>query len=236
MPGGWDFVGGDSDPTDDHGHGTAVSGVIGAVGNNNLGVAGVNWNVSMLPIKVLDSNGSLNNDAAVAGITYAKLKGAKIINYSIGGTRESILVKNAIAASGLLFVTTAGNESENIEVLPHYPGSYDLPNIITVAATNRRDILSGFSSYGVVSVDLTAPGEDILTTTMPAWYSFWNGTSFSAPMVAGTAGLMLAKNPNLGWFSMKLLILSNIDSKFNLNGLVRTGGRLNTNKAVIATP
>ena len=170
---GYDFVQGDSDPRDFNGHGTHVAGTIGARGNNGVGVTGVDWQVSLMPVRVLDGGGSGSNANVAAGFAYACSHGASIVNASLGGTGYSTAMRDAIAACpNTLFVVAAGNDGIDDDTTPHYPCNYgaapdNLANVICVAATDRNDMLAGFSNYGH-SVDLAAPGVDV-PSTWPAY-------------------------------------------------------------------
>jgi subtilisin family serine protease len=170
---GYDFVQGDSDPRDFNGHGTHVAGTIGARGNNGIGVTGVDWQVSLMPVRVLDGSGSGSNANVAAGFAYACSHGASIVNASLGGTGYSDAMRDAIAACpNTLFVVAAGNDGANDDTTPHYPCNYgaapdNLANVICVAATDQNDVLAGFSNYGH-SVDLAAPGVNI-PSTWPAY-------------------------------------------------------------------
>ncbi|MBF0316783.1 MAG: S8 family serine peptidase, partial [Nitrospirae bacterium] len=183
---GWDFVGNDpvdpkegNNPMDVHGHGTHVSGTIGAVGNNSTGVTGMSWYVTIMPVKILNSDLKTTMDALISGIQYATRNGAKIINASLGWKNTSQAIYNAIASArdaGVLLVAAAGNggSSDNIycngslqndnDLSPCYPASYNLENIISVAASDQNDMLASFSNYGAISVDVSAPGVDICST------------------------------------------------------------------------
>jgi len=234
---GWDFANNDKDPIDDVGHGTHCSGTIGAVGNNGIGVVGVNWNVSLMPVKFLDATGSGSTSAAVSAIQYAVRMGAKIISASWGGPGASQALEDAIAAAGqadVLFVAAAGNSGQNTDFFPNYPSSYTLDNIIAVAASDHNDQLATFSNYGVASVDLAAPGVDILST-LPGGYGLLSGTSMATPHVAGAAALILGRFPGIGALNAKNLLLHRVDALSNLTGLVSSGGRLNA-FLPIATP
>ncbi len=175
---GYDYVQGDTDPRDFNGHGTHVAGTIGARGNNAIGVIGVNWQVSLMPVRVLDGSGSGSNANVSAGFTYACTHGASIVNASLGGTGYSTAMRDAIAACpNTLFVVAAGNDGSNNDAIPHYPCNYgappdDLPNVICVAATDSSDNLASFSNYGA-SVDLAAPGVDI-PSTWPAYDTLYS--------------------------------------------------------------
>ncbi|VAW65930.1 hypothetical protein MNBD_GAMMA10-1452, partial [hydrothermal vent metagenome] len=168
---GWDFANNDNDPFDDNRHGTHVSGTIAAVGNNAIGVTGVNWSAQIMPLKFLDATGAGTTANAIRAIEYATMMGAPVSNNSWGGGAFSQALFDAIAAAGAAgqtFVAAAGNDGVNTDVTPSYPASYDLANIISVAATDDNDLLATFSNFGLISVDLGAPGVDILSTTPPA--------------------------------------------------------------------
>lgn len=170
---GIDTVNNDSDPVDDNGHGTHVSGTIGATGNNEIGVVGVNHSVQIAGCKFLDASGGGYTSAAIECIDYftsLKMAGINVVvtNNSWGGGGFSDLLKESIdyaGEQGIVFAAAAGNDSSNNDSSPHYPSSYDSPSIIAVASTDHSDSLSWFSNYGVSSVDLAAPGSDILSTT-----------------------------------------------------------------------
>jgi len=170
---GHDFVDGDNDPRDFNGHGTHVAGTIGARGGNGRGVVGVDWQVGLMPVRVLDGNGSGSNANVTAGLTYACTHGASVVNASLGGGAYSRAMRDAIAACpSTLFVFAAGNNGGNNDSVPHFPCSYgaapdNLPNVICVAATDANDGLADFSNYGH-SVDLAAPGVGI-ASTWPAY-------------------------------------------------------------------
>jgi subtilisin family serine protease len=169
---GYDFVNDDDDPDDDDGHGTHVAGIIGAVANNRLGVSGVAWNVKMIPLKIADGVGRVLDSAEIAAINWIlekKEAGLDIVavNGSYGGYEYSAAQRNAISSlanKGIVFVAAAGNSFNNNDSRPTYPASYDLANIISVAATDKHDTLSDFSNYGKETVHLAAPGTSILST------------------------------------------------------------------------
>ena len=161
---GIDTVNGDSDPIDDHSHGTHCAGTIGANGDNGVGVVGVNWNVKLMALKFLDADGYGDTDDAITAIEYANENGADILSNSWGGGGFSQALSDTISGVDKLFVFAAGNDSVNTDVGPHYPSSYDAPNIVSVGASNRDDEVAWFSNYGATSVDVFAPGEDVLST------------------------------------------------------------------------
>jgi subtilisin family serine protease len=193
---GFDFVQNDADPRDFNGHGTHVAGTIGARGNNGRGVAGVDWQVSLMPVRVLDGSGRGSNASVTAGFAYACSHGASIVNASLGGTAYSTAMRDAIgsrACADTLFVVAAGNDGLNDDAMPHYPCNYgaapeSLPNVICVAATDAGDRLTSFSNYGS-SVDLAAPGVGI-TSTWPA-YDTLSSDGFEDPF-AGWAPYLLS--------------------------------------------
>lgn len=210
---GVNLVSNSGDPFDDQGHGTEVSGVIGAEGNNSQGIAGVNWNIRLINVKVLDAQGSGYTSNIIRGVHYAidaKLyKGANVvaINASLGGPNYSRGMYDAIdraRSAGINFVAAAGNDGVDIDRTPSYPAAYNLDNIISVASVSDQGRLSSFSNYGYIGTDIAAPGQEVLTTIprhktgqgrLP--YDYLDGTSFAAPYVAGVLGLLHAKVPNL---------------------------------------
>ena len=227
-------------------HATHVAGTIGAVGNNNTGVVGVNWQVGLMSLKFIGGSSGATSDAIRAS-NYAKqmrdlwvstggVKGAniRVLNNSYGGGGFSQSFIDAITSlnqTGILFVAAAGNAPDspqpNNDIVPHYPGSYDLPNVISVAATDSADGLASFSHFGAASVQMGAPGVGILSTTANNTYSFFNGTSMATPHVAGAAALLLAANPNLTVAQLRGLLMFNGDAIGSLAGKTVTGRRLN---------
>jgi subtilisin family serine protease len=164
---GWDFFDDDPDPMDPDGHGTHVAGILGAEGNNEMAVSGIGWNLTIMALKVGGSAGFFTTDKLTGAIDYATQNGAKVINASWGGDGFDLAVRDAISranAGGVLFVAAAGNEGKNTDVSPFYPASFDLPNIISVAATDQFDQIAHFSNYGQQTVDVGAPGTNILST------------------------------------------------------------------------
>jgi subtilisin family serine protease len=164
---GWDFITNSSDPMDRDGHGTHVAGTIAAVGNNGIGVTGVMWKAKIMPLRISGPDG-FPLAAEIAAIDYATSHGARIINMSFGGPEYSQAEKDAIDASPALCVCAAGNNGANNDGAPHYPSSYSSSNIISVAATDQNDVLASFSDYGPKSVQIAAPGTNILST-FPPW-------------------------------------------------------------------
>ena len=238
---GWDFVNNDNNPTDDNGHGTHVAGTIGAIGNNGTGVAGVAWNVSLMPLKFVGADGTGDLANAVAAIRYATAMGAKISNNSWGDTEYSQALHDAIAdadAHGDLFVAAAGNDGEDNDSAPHYPAGYDLPNVISVAASDSNDQLAYFSDFGRSSVDLAAPGVSIWSTWPNNQYRSESGTSMASPHVAGAAALVLSAHPTATPATIKALLLRSVDHPAGMAGSSVSSGRLDVGNALTcsATP
>ena len=249
---GWNFVDNNNNPMDDEGHGTHISGVIGAAGNNSLGIAGMLWSVQIMPLKILDNRGDGAVADEVAAIEYAIAKGAKVINASFAGNTFSHAELDAISAAGaagILFVTAAGNGVDNSfgsnnDAFPVYPGNYDLANIISVAATDESDHLASFSNFGPRSVHVAAPGVSILSTVPPALhsqfcgssplagYEYCDGTSMSAPHVTGLAGLISGYYAGLSPSQLRAMVVRYVDALPALQGVIKSGGRINAYKAV----
>ncbi|MEW6714995.1 MAG: S8 family serine peptidase [Nitrospirota bacterium] len=249
---GWNFVSNNNDPMDDYGHGTHVAGTVGAHGNNGQGVTGVMWRVRLIPLKAFDANGSGSDSDIVDAINYAVEKGANVINASWGGPGYSSAMYDAINAAnsaGILFVAAAGNGDgdgvgDNNDFTAAFPASYDLPNIIAVAATDQRDERVPFSNYGPMSVDVAAPGVYIWST-VPNWWSTYagygrletmEGTSMAAPHVTGLAGLLFGyydgiQNTKFAHSQVRSTILRYVDWLPSLNGWIAYG-RINAHKAV----
>ena len=232
---GWNCLAGSNNPADDNGHGTHVAGIIGAAGNNGTGVSGVDWRVSLMPVKFVGADGSGTTADAICGILYAVANGANVINASWGDTDYSQALYDAIAQAdqhGVLFVAAAGNDGENNDSSPHYPASYNLPNVISVAATDANDNLSWFSDYGPGSVDIGAPGQNILSTWPGGGYRYEDGTSMATPFVTGAAALVKAADPSATAVGIKALLMGTADPAADLSGVVASGGRLDASAAV----
>ncbi|OQO69047.1 hypothetical protein BH747_10715 [Enterococcus villorum] len=226
---GYDFVDNDADPQDGKGHGTHVAGTIGAKANNGLGVPGINWNVTMVPIRVLNNEGKGSSSNIIKGINWITEKKIPIANYSISGDNYSASMETAIKNYPGLFVGSAGNKGASLESNPCYPPALNISNMITVGNSDQQDQRSSSSSYSKTKVDLFAPGKSIFST-IPGSYGTKSGTSMAAPHVAGSAALALAQNPNLTTSQLKNKILNSVDKKASLSEFCQTGGRLNTAK------
>ncbi len=240
-------------PQDGAGHGTHVAGTIGAVGNNGVGVTGVNWSTSLMGLRMLDDSGSGNVASAVAAIEFAvQAKTQSGVNIRVlnaswsdgGGQLPSTALHDAIqdaGNAGILFVTAAGNDGVNLDQSPEYPCSFHLANEVCVAATNDSpaDTLASFSNYGASSVDLAAPGTNVVSTwpsTVSPFsqYATQSGTSMATPHVSGAAALMLAAR-DMSVATLKTMLLANAAPIPALSGRVSTGGRLDVGCAVGAT-
>jgi serine protease len=266
LVGGFNFVDGNDKPIDNLGHGTHVAGIIGAMGNNGTGISGVMWNTSIMPLKFItdfgpdvcgagqDFCGSVAD--AAAAIQYAVSHGAKVINASYGSDTFSSVEFDAIKAAndaGVLFVAAAGNGGldslgDNNDLTPSFPANYNLPNIISVAATDQNDRRASFSNYGPTSVQVAAPGVYILSTVpstgvsgsftslcsnaFVAGYDFCSGTSMAAPHVAGLAGLLESYYGQFTPSQIRATILRYVDVLPTLQGWIQTGGRINGYRAL----
>ena len=232
---GWDFVNNDNNPQDDLNHGTHVSGTIAAVGNNGIGVTGVSWTAQILPVKFLNRFGQGSTANAIRALNYAVALGARVSNLSYGGTAFSQALYDTIAAAnnaGHIVVAAAGNSSNNSDNFPVYPAAYNLPNIISVAATNASDQLANFSNFGPTTIDLAAPGVNTLSTVPFNNYATMNGTSMSTPHVTGVVSLLLAKLPSLTAADVKSALLTTVDPLPSLAGRTVSGGRVNAFQAL----
>jgi len=229
---GYDFVNNDSDPSDDNGHGTAVAGLIAAATNNQLGMAGLGWSTSVVPVKALDAAGSGSYSGIANSIIWAADQGVKVINLSLGGTTSSRTLQDAVNYAWnrqIVVIAAAGNNGNSTAF---YPAA--CANVVAVSATNSTDTRPSWSNYGSY-VDLSAPGAGILTLQGAGSYANWDGTSFSSPIVAGATALMIAANPGLSNSSTVSLLLGNCDDIGNSGYDIYYGnGRLNAARAVQA--
>lgn len=244
---GYDFRYNDPDPMDENGHGTHTAGTIGAVGNNALGVVGVNWNVKIMAIKIYSAAANDTTSAMLINaynyVRMMKNRGVniRVTNNSYADCPEACgydqATKDALDAlgnAGVLNVFAAGNNGRNIDTQPIYPASYNSPHILVVASSTSTDARSSFSNYGVQSVDLAAPGSGILSTyySSNSSYTTLSGTSMATPHVAGAAALLSAYNPNLSVASLKATLMNTVDVLPSWTGIVKSNGRLNVDRAL----
>ncbi len=226
------------------GHGTHVAGIMGAVGDNGIGVAGVNWQTSILPVKWLSTASWGETSALIEGLQWlvaAKQAGVnvRVVNDSATfyGTASSQALSNEIevlGANNILFVTAAGNTGNNNDevAVQRYPCSYDRPTEICVTASNDKDELPSWANYGPHTVNLAAPGVSIYSTLREGKYGYLSGGSMASPQVAGAAALILSVKPSLSASELKADILEHVDPEPALSGRVITGGTLDVCKAL----
>lgn len=217
---------------DDHGHGTAIAGLIAAESDNHEGIAGVCWGCYILPVKVLDEHGAGKDSDLARGIRWATDQGANIINLSLGGAENSHALRDAIEyafRNGVLIIASSGND-HRLGNFTNYPAAY--PQVVAVGATTNSDKITGFSNTGDY-IDLVAPGVGLWTTTIDGDYGPPNGTSFSSPFVAGVAGLILSLRPELGSYDVRCILSASTDDQGEPGKDPSYGwGRLNALRAV----
>lgn len=237
---GFNAIDNASDPMDENGHGTHCAGIIGAEGSNDIGISGVNWKVRIMPLKFMNAGGFGTTKDAVEAINYVierKKAGVnvRIISASWGSTQRSRALEDVIRKAyenDILFVAASGNASTNNDRSPHFPSSYNVPNVISVAALDRNDQLARFSNYGLKSVAVAAPGVDILSTWLGNGYEEKSGTSMATPVVAGVAALIVAEHPRITVDELRRKLLTSVDPLPQLKGKIVTGGRVNAAKAL----
>jgi hypothetical protein len=233
---GWNFVDGNANVQDGYGHGTHVAGIIGAVGNDGIGVTGVAWRVSLMVLRVQNDSGAGSTSAVIGALRYATTMrrdfGIDVVvtnNSWEAAAGYSRVVEGLIreqGAAGITFVAAAGNHGTDNDVTPRYPGNYDLPNVITVASLASSGVLAGSSDYGATTVDLAAPGTFILSTWKGGGYAALSGTSMAAPHVSGTVALLAAAKPEITVAEVRAAILGTTAPLPSLAGRTMTGGRL----------
>jgi subtilisin family serine protease len=236
---GIDTINHDTNPLDDQGHGTHTAGTTGAIGNNATGVVGVNWNVTIVACKSHNSAGAGTSASIIECMQYMEIEKAHGVNVvatnnSYGGCPEACgfdqATYDAIKSNmkkGILFVAAAGNDGKDNDTVPTYPGSYFLPNVVAVAATDHNDAIASFSSFGDHTVLVGAPGVSIKSTLRNNTYGNLSGTSMATPHVTGLAALLKAQNMRRNWFKLRNLILTGGDDKPSLAGKTLTGRRIN---------
>lgn len=223
---GWNFMAKTNDPNDTVFHGTHVAGTIGAVGNNGIGITGVAWQTALLPLKFIDRMGGSLVDA-IAAIQYAVAMKANVINASWGGPADSRALRKTIAAAGnagVLFVAAAGNSGADSDSRPMYPAAFPLDNIISVAAVDAEGQLARFSNFGKRSVDVAAPGVDVLSCIPGNDYKKYSGTSMAAPHVSGIAALLKSMYPKRSMRDIRDLLIAGARQTSTLQGRILSGG------------
>jgi len=253
---GYDFAGDDDGNNDDdpmpdtpyddkgHYHGTHVAGTIGAIGDNSNGVSGVAQNVQIMAIKIFRPNGYGYSSDILEGLDYVSKQidnGVNVVainaSYGGGGGKPGDSMDEAIQKlgdKGVVFCAAAGNDGKDIDSEPVYPASYSATNIITVAASDQDDKLASFSNYGKDTVEVSAPGTNILSTYPDNQYAYLQGTSMATPNVTGTVALLASVNPSSSVEDRIKAVENNVDVKNSLTNKVSTDGRVNTYKAVKA--
>ncbi len=255
---GWDFVDGDGDPSPDTSgtdtvvsHGTVIAGIIGAAANNGLGITGINWDVAIMPLRVLDKNGAGSTVDVRHAIEYAVDNGADVINLSFTFSTIDERLRDTILwayEQGVVVVAAIGNGEVDTDVTPIYPACFDLTlgvnAVIGVAATNTQDVKADFSNFGTRCVDLSAPGTDVFATVyhdedvlsfITSYASPWEGTSIAAPMVSGAAALLRSAYPSLTPDQVRNALKLSVDpvAETSLEARMRLGaGRLNLERAL----
>lgn len=256
---GADLAANDDDPKPDNAaldHGTLVTGALGAIGNNGVGIAGVAWNVKLMPLKVGRISGGsavLDTASILEAYQYAEDHGARIVNASYGGPDFSQAELDAIESleqAGILFVTSAGNFNSNLDYsVAAYPANYDVPNIVAVAASNRQDNVASFSQYGPLSTDVAAPGLQIVTTSIGGGYTApnncqdtgscgVNGTSFASPYTAGVAALVAMTHPAATYREIKARLIEGAEEGVSNGdaGELTVGGRVDAANSLDLDP
>lgn len=226
---GYDFANDDGDPMDDHGHGSHCSGTIGAKGDDGEGIVGVAWDVRIMGIKFLTGSGSGSLANAVQSIDYATQMEVDIMSNSWGGGGFSEVLKESIERArdaGILFTAAAGNSRSNNDRNPSYPATYDVDNIISVAAIDNNGNLASFSSFGQTTVHLGAPGVNILSST-PSGYKSWSGTSMATPHVSGVAALVLSNEPDISMEDLRERLITRVKPVSAIREKVASGGIVN---------
>ncbi len=234
---GWNFVNNTNNPMDGNGHGTNVAGILGATGNNGLGVAGVDWHVQIMPVEFMGSDGEGSVSNFIQALNYAVEHGAKITNNSWEGAPYSTALYDAFQnaqANGVISVVAAGNEGADDDTTPDYPASLStsLNSVVTVAATDANNQLASFSNYGPQSVALAAPGVNIYSTLPNGQYGAMSGTSQATPQVAGALALVWGQHPTWSYTQVIDQVLDTTEKLPSLQGKVATGGLLDLAAAV----
>jgi thermitase len=236
---GVNVVSGKGSGVDDEGHGTHVSGIIAAHGNNATGISGLCWTGTIVPVKFMNSRGKGSSSDAAAGLDYAVKAGAKVVNGSFGSSSKSSALEDAVdyaQSKGVLLVFAAGNDSTDNDSAPEYPAAFTNSNIITVAAVTATGALASFSNYGVKSVDLGAPGDQIISTYLGSTYKVLSGTSMASPIVAAAAAMLRSQDSGLTYKQVRSALLSHTRPDTALQGKAVHPGVLDIGAALAAVP
>ena len=232
---GWNFVSNSPTMIDDDGHGTHVAGIVLSIDQDIYTTPLRESRIRIMPLKFLNGNGVGTTSNAIRAIYYAVNNGASVLNNSWGGTSYSAALHEAVAytyAKGAVFVAAAGNAGSNNDSVPMYPASYDVPNVVSIAATTDYDYKASFSNYGRSTVHMGSPGVFIISTVPNDAFGTMSGTSMAAPFVAGTAAQMKVESPDMLGYQVKTILLSQDTPVSQLNGQVITAGRLNSQNSV----
>jgi serine protease len=235
---GWNFVNNTNDPFDNYGHGTHISGILGASGNNGTGVSGTLWMGQLVGVKFINGTGAGAISWYVSGLEYALAKGIKLSNNSWNDSGYTQILFDAMRNArlkGHLFVAAAGNQGRDADVKPMYPAAFNLDNVVSVAASDRNDKLVSWSNYGVKSVDVAAPGVEILSTNPNKNYGLRSGTSMATPQVTAVIAMVWVLRPEWTYQQVINWVLSTADRVPSLTGKVASG-RLNLAAAVKVPP
>ena len=236
---GWDFVANDNDPDDDHGHGSNVTGILAATRNNAKGIAGMIGGVKIVVCKILNSSNSGLTSDLIAAVGYSRQHGVPLMNLSLQNYPLNATLSNefnACQSAGILLSICAGNQGVNNDITPNYPSCYPHPNIIAVGNHDRTDVRwsgsFGPSNYGVATVDLFAPGREILSPILGTDYSFYTGTSQATPYVAAVCAAIKYANPSWSAEQIKASVLGSVVTRPSYSGVCISGGRLNAANAM----
>jgi len=223
-------------PTDPKGHGTHVAGILGAQGNNGIGVAGTCWDVKMVSLRVLDANGNGYIANLILAIDFGCSQGIQLFNASLYSYTQNLApaLEQTIKSYYALFVCCAGNDKKDNDVAKAFPASFRLPNVISVGAITSGNVCDpNYSNWGQTTVDLFAPGSNIYSTSPGGQYVYKDGTSMATAFVTGVAALLLTKN-KCSPFALKTLIMNNVDKLSALSTKCVSGGKLNAQNAINA--
>jgi predicted outer membrane repeat protein len=237
---GYNFFNESGDPMDVNSHGTHIAGTICGAGNDGMGIVGLNWACNLVAVRFADEGGGGFISDAIQGIQYAIDNNIRVSNNSWGCyncfSQALYDVIDASQSIGHIFVAASGNGifglGVDIDEIPAYPAGFDLPNVISVAATTNDDAKAKFSNFGINSVDIGAPGETIFSTVLSDGYDYFNGTSMAAPHVTGVVGLMLSRQPGLTINEVRTRLFLTARPVESLHGITATGGVVNAVAAI----